>query len=269
MKQILDNKGRFRLLSTLLGMITLLVLSTFQKIAIGTASLALKGFIMPAVIGGVLGFIVGNLLYKNNQLVRRLKMTNKQLEEKVKQRTNELIEKNKKLEALSNTDALTSVANRRHFDSFIRTECKRLSRHKSTMSLILCDIDHFKFYNDTFGHQTGDDCLKQVAELIDSKLRRASDFLARYGGEEFVIVLPDTEIDIAIQIAEQIRKAVKNLNIGNPLSIERCITMSFGVASLSSGDSCATEASELLSKADKAMYIAKETGRNKVCQFSI
>ena len=232
----------------------------------GTASLALKGFVMPAVIGGVIGFIVGNLLYKNYRLVSELKMTNKELEDKVKQRTKELIEKNTMLEELSNTDALTAVANRRHFDVFIRTECKRLSRHESTISLIMCDIDHFKLYNDTFGHQAGDDCLKLVAELIDSKLRRASDLLARYGGEEFVIVLPETEIDMAIKIAEKIRKAVEDLNIENPQSIAKIITMSFGVASLSSGKNCDAETNELISKADKAMYLAKENGRNKVCQ---
>ncbi len=190
------------------------------------------------------------------------------LEDQARERTKELHEKNKLLEDISNTDALTSVANRRHFDSCLSIECKRLSRSRSSMSLIMCDIDHFKTFNDTYGHQAGDECLKNVAAALCSIARRETDFIARYGGEEFVIVLPDTKLEMAVHIAEKARDAVKKLGIPHKNNAhEKVVTMSFGVNSVSSGESNKDCASILISKADEALYAAKEGGRNRVIQL--
>jgi diguanylate cyclase (GGDEF)-like protein len=257
-------------LSTVSGVILLSFLSIFQKIAIGADPFMLKGFIVPTLFGGIAGGIIGNILFKNVQLIQLLKNTNVLLEDQVKERTKELNEKNKLLEDISNTDALTSVANRRHFDSFLSIECKRLSRSTSSLSLIMCDIDHFKIFNDTYGHQAGDECLKNVAAALRSIGRRETDFIARYGGEEFVIVLPDTKLEMAVHIAEKARNAVEKLRIPHKNTAhEKVVTMSFGVTSVSSGDNNKNYASILISKADEALYAAKKGGRNRVIQSKI
>lgn len=177
---------------------------------------------------------------------------------------------NKLLEEFSNTDALTSIANRRYFDSILKRECGRLSRDKLSLSLIMCDIDYFKEYNDTYGHQKGDECLQHIAGAIRSVVRRAIDCVARYGGEEFAIILPGIESDDVIQLAETARKAVESLRIPHDNSeVDTIVTMSFGVASITSQDKKSDCISILVSKADKALYMAKTSGRNKVVQSKI
>lgn len=223
-----------------------------------------KALISPIIIGGVSGAFVGSILFKNMKLIQKLRMANASLDEQVKMRTKELNDKNKELEEMSNTDGLTSVANRRHFDSFLSAECKRASRSSSDLSLIMCDIDYFKMFNDAYGHQAGDECLKSVAKVLATVEKRQSDLIARYGGEEFAIVLPDTNLEMAVQLAEKSRRAVEKLAI--PHEIENhgnIITMSFGVASIlnEGGKNCALP---LISRADKALYMAKKNGRNKV-----
>jgi len=230
----------------------------------------LKGFIIPVLFGGIIGGIIGSILFKNIQLIQQLKNTNLLLEDQVNERTKKLKEKNKQLEDISNTDALTLVANRRHFDSFLSIECKRLSRSTSSLSLIMCDIDHFKIFNDTYGHQAGDECLKNVTTALRSIARREADLIARYGGEEFVIVLPDTKLEAAVFIAEKARNTVEKLRIPHKNTAhEKVVTMSFGVTSVSSGDSNKNYASILISKADEALYVAKKGGRNRVIQSKI
>lgn len=268
MKKIFAKRLRFLSLSTVSGVILLSFLSIFQKMALGANPFVLKGFIVPVLFGGTAGGIIGSILFKNLQLIQQLRNTNVLLEDQVRERTKELNEKNKLLEDISNTDALTSVANRRHFDSFLNIECKRLSRSTSSISLIMCDIDHFKTFNDTYGHQAGDECLKNVAAALRSIARRETDFIARYGGEEFVIVLPDTKLEMAVHIAEKARDAVKKLGIPHKNNAhEKVVTMSFGVSSMSSGESNKDYASILISKADEALYAAKEGGRNRVIQL--
>ncbi|MBW1834915.1 MAG: diguanylate cyclase [Deltaproteobacteria bacterium] len=179
---------------------------------------------------------------------------------------------NKLLEEFSNTDALTSIANRRYFDLILKRECGGLSRAKSSLSLslIMCDIDYFKQYNDTYGHKKGDECLQRIAGAIRSVVRRAIDCIARYGGEEFAIILPGTESDDAEQLAEEVRKAVENLRIPHDNSeVDTIVTMSFGVASITNQDKESDFISILVSKADKALYMAKTSGRNKVVQSKI
>lgn len=240
----------------------LLVLSSIQKLSMGANPLLLKGIFMPIIIGGCIGFTTGLLLNKNNLLVSQLKSTNAMLEQQVKQRTIELSKKNDDLEKLSNTDALTNLSNRRHLDSVLRMECRRLSRVHSNLSLILCDIDYFKQYNDNYGHQAGDDCLKQIAKLMSSNLSRSTDFIARYGGEEFIIVLPDTNLEIATNLAEKMRLSIERMKIKN-FEHNTSVTMSFGVAMLPSQNALINE-SILISKADRALYAAKHNGRNTV-----
>lgn len=179
---------------------------------------------------------------------------------------------NKLLEEFSNTDALTLIANRRYFDSILERECGRLSRDKTSLSLslIMCDIDYFKEYNDTYGHQKGDDCLQHIAGAIRSVVRRATDCVARYGGEEFAIILPGVESDDVMQLAETARKAIENLHILHDSSeVDTIVTLSFGVASITNQDKKLDCISTLVSRADKALYMAKTSGRNKVVQSKI
>ena len=114
----------------------------------------------------------------------------------------ELQKTNRELKRMSVIDGLTQIANRRQFDNTLDTEWRRMSRDKNALSIIMCDVDYFKLYNDTYGHQMGDDCLRSVAACIDQTLNRASDMVARYGGEEFAVILPNTDADGAAHVAE-------------------------------------------------------------------
>lgn len=167
------------------------------------------------------------------------------------------------LSDLAINDGLTGIHNRRYFDEVLTTEWKRTKREKSPLSLIMLDIDFFKKYNDSYGHQAGDECLKQVADTISSTLRRPADLIARYGGEEFVIILPNVEEKRAVQLSEKIRTEILALEIEHKLSsISPFVTASLGVASIVP---CSNSSHEnLLHSADKALYNAKLRGRNCV-----
>lgn len=167
------------------------------------------------------------------------------------------------LRRLSFADGLTGVANRRRFDEVLKQEWGRARRNNSPLSLILLDIDYFKKYNDSLGHQAGDSCLKQVAAVLKENLKRPSDLAARYGGEEFAIVLPNTELQGATHVAEIIRSKIEDLRIYHPGSeIDKRVTVSLGVSCLYPDASNSPEI--LLAKADKALYQAKQAGRNIV-----
>ncbi len=177
--------------------------------------------------------------------------------------TEQLQEANKKLNKLSNTDALTGIANRRLFDEKIEYEWKLARRSQQPLSLIMVDIDHFKNYNDSFGHQAGDECLKQVAAALKHTLRRPADFVARYGGEEFSVIIPETDGKTASEIAETLRSAVAALHIpqARPDNNE-WVTISLGVSScMPNGEQTIQN---LIALADKALYKAKHAGRNRV-----
>ena len=172
---------------------------------------------------------------------------------------------NRELERLSKTDSLTGLKNRGYFEKELLRLGKVMTRcSRDELSLLLIDIDHFKILNDTFGHQAGDQSLKRVAEIISKYARRPEDFAARYGGEEFVIVLPHTDSENAVAIAESIRIEVEESEECRPVP-DHGITISLGIGTMSfnSGnlDSCI---SELISAADKNLYRAKECGRNRV-----
>lgn len=187
---------------------------------------------------------------------------NRQLDDKVRERTEALEEANEKLLTLSTTDELTQLKNRRYFDQAFHTEYRRAYREKFPVAVMMLDIDHFKGLNDTHGHQFGDICLQEVARTIRASVRRPPDLPARYGGEEFVVVLPNTDLDGALTVAETIRNAVSELTVsaGN-LSVR--MTVSIGVASEIPADN--QDGAEILLKAaDESLYRAKEEGRNRV-----
>jgi diguanylate cyclase (GGDEF)-like protein/PAS domain S-box-containing protein/putative nucleotidyltransferase with HDIG domain len=176
-----------------------------------------------------------------------------------------LVEANDLLLKLSSVDGLTGINNRRSFDERLSFEWEKAGNAEipSPLSAILLDVDHFKLYNDHYGHQQGDECLKQVAKLLIRELPRTTDFGARYGGEEFVILLPNTDLVEATNIAEEIRKGILSLEIEHKKSkVSPMITASLGVASMIPCKDAT--AKQLLEYADKALYVAKRHGRNRV-----
>lgn len=176
--------------------------------------------------------------------------------------TNKLDEANAELLRLSTTDALTGIANRRSFDDFLAREWRRCLRMKKSLSLAMLDIDYFKLFNDKYGHQAGDDCLKQVAAQIARAAPRASDLAARYGGEEFMLVLGETDKDGAMWIAERLRQMVAELKIPHYATDSKHVSVSCGVVSVVPDDKLTLEM--LIQSADAALYQAKRDGRDRV-----
>ncbi|KAF7600338.1 MAG: diguanylate cyclase response regulator [Candidatus Dactylopiibacterium carminicum] len=177
--------------------------------------------------------------------------------------TRRLDEANRELLRLSLVDGLTGVANRRQFDESLRREWARGIRTSASLSLLMCDVDCFKQYNDRYGHQRGDECLRQVSQVLESGVRRPADLIARYGGEEFVAILPDTELDGALSVAEEIRSALEARAIPHDASPAGLVTLSIGAASVVPRRDGYTSA-RLLADADAALYRAKQAGRNRV-----
>ena len=168
---------------------------------------------------------------------------------------------NEELQRLATMDGLTQIPNRRRFEEYLNHEWKRTVREQTPLSLILCDIDYFKNYNDTYGHQAGDECLHQIAQRISQALRRPMDLVARYGGEEFVIVLPNTPPEGALHVARNVQNSVLELQIKHSQSlVAECITLSMGIASTHQ----AFSPEALVSIADHALYEAKRQGRNRI-----
>ena len=171
------------------------------------------------------------------------------------------------LRSLAFVDGLTGVRNRRYFDEQLAIEVPRAQRNKQPLSLILLDVDFFKRYNDHYGHQAGDDCLRQLANTFQGCLKRPADLVARYGGEEFVCLLPDTNAQGALRVAESLRLAVMACEIPHAESTAHtCVTVSLGLATLSPEQPVA--AAELLKQADQRLYLAKAQGRNRVVELS-
>lgn len=178
------------------------------------------------------------------------------------QKNAELERANRLLQSLSYVDALTGVPNRRHFDELLDQEWRRALRDESSLCVVLIDVDLFKAFNDNYGHQSGDDCLKHVAVEVSGVLRRGGDLAARYGGEEFGVVLPGTEAPGALIVAEDIRQRVESLKIAHKGSPFQVVTISLGIKAMRPGPKDTPEA--ILVAADKALYKAKEQGRNRV-----
>ncbi len=160
-------------------------------------------------------------------------------------------------------DGLTGVRNRRYFDEHLAIEVARAKRSKLPISLIMIDVDFFKRFNDCYGHQAGDDCLRRLASLFQSCLKRPADFVARYGGEEFVCLLPDTNIQGALTLAEIIREAALACHIEHgESSVSRWVTLSLGVGAMS--PDCSKTSIDFVGLADANLYLAKNRGRNRV-----
>lgn len=167
------------------------------------------------------------------------------------------------LEKLSSTDGLTGIPNRRQFDETLVREWRRATRNHMPISLLLCDIDFFKLYNDHYGHLSGDECLRQLAVVLAASTRRPADLAARYGGEEFVCLLPETDTPGALLAAEQLQKRVEKLNLPHARSsVAPRVTLSIGVATVVPQTD--QHPSELIRHADEQMYKAKKNGRNQV-----
>ena len=202
-------------------------------------------------------------LEQRKKIEHELRGYQEDLEGMVKSRTLELEKVNQQLEQLATTDGLTNLANRRHFDEKYQYEINRSIRFGHPLSLLLCDIDYFKRFNDYYGHQAGDNCLCQVANIFAQVFKRPCDLAARYGGEEFIVLLPGTSIEGAEVAAEKLRMAILNLQIPHVNSLsEPFITISIGTG-------CKTfiqgeTGSFLIELTDKALYKAKENGRNQV-----
>lgn len=174
---------------------------------------------------------------------------------------------NMELEYLAAVDGLTGVANRRRFDQYLQACWQQRSGRDCLFSLIMCDVDYFKLYNDTYGHQMGDQCLQQIATAIQQVVKRPADLVARYGGEEFAIILPLTPLDGAVHVAEAIRQEVRGLGIIHESSLgQSCVTLSIGVASMIPMSQLSP--ASLIAAADSALYQAKLSGRDRVIAYS-
>ena len=170
---------------------------------------------------------------------------------------------NQELQRLVSIDGLTQMANRRCLDEYLDQECKRASREQIPISLVLCDIDFFKNYNDNYGHQEGDHCLQEVAQAISKSTNRPADLVARYGGEEFVIVLPNTDAQGSVNVAIRATEVMRSLKLPHSYSkVAPYVTISCGVATLLPSQEF--EPTDLLKAADQALYKAKAEGRNCV-----
>jgi len=181
--------------------------------------------------------------------------------------TRRLDEANRELTRLSSVDGLTGIANRRQFDEFMVREWARGTRHETEISLLMCDVDFFKQFNDLYGHQAGDECLRAVAQTLAARVKRPTDLVARYGGEEFAVILPDTDIGGARQLAEAMRADVERLAIAHGDGQGGVVTLSIGIA-CRIPDRDRPGSAALIKAADDALYQAKAAGRNCVAAES-
>ncbi|MGI0483941.1 CHASE2 domain-containing protein [Pantanalinema rosaneae CENA516] len=241
----------------------------------------IQGWWIVAVSPG-LALIGSVLLSRSYWAWAALKQANQILELKVQERTQELLEKNHALEQarqaaenanqllehLARTDELTQVANRRFFNEYLNQEWYRMMREQLPLALILLDIDCFKLYNDTYGHPAGDRCLSQVASTLQLTAKRPADRVARYGGEEFAMILPNTPLAGAIQLATEIRAKVQQLQIPHESSyVSAYVTLSLGVVCIVPTPEISL--GQFISKADEALYQAKTQGRDRVVTIEL
>jgi diguanylate cyclase (GGDEF)-like protein len=174
----------------------------------------------------------------------------------------QIVNQMRTIERLSRVDQLTNLPNRRSFDERLNMEWKQAVREQTPISLLMIDLDNFKIINDTHGHQQGDIVLREIANLLTRSFKRPGDFAARWGGEEFVVLLPNTPLDGAVELAEKIRADIEKMTIKAANGSEMKITLSAGVNSLVPGNDSPINA--FFANADKALYLAKESGRNRV-----
>lgn len=229
------------------------------------------------VVSPMLAFALAGLLSRSYWVVQVLKQANQQLEQKVQERTQELIEKNqaleqarlqaetanRALERLARIDDLTQVANRRYFNEALQQEWRRMKRTQLPLSLILLDVDCFKLYNDTYGHPAGDECLARIANALQASVQRSTDFVARYGGEEFAILLPNTPLLGAVQVATKVQLSVKQLAMPHAgSSVSSFVTLSIGLVCVE--PRLLSSPTQLIQRTDEALYQAKSAGRDRI-----
>lgn len=199
------------------------------------------------------------------KLRQNLQAQNQQLQQEIQQRQEveaKLQKANAQLKRLATLDSLTQVANRHRFDEYFNQVWRISRREQWVLSLLLCDVDYFKLYNDTKGHQAGDECLYQVAQAMKQVVKRPADLVARYGGEEFAVILPNTPAQGALQVAKFIQSSLAHLELTHPRSpIKNSVTLSIGVSSTVPCHHISPE--KLIAAADQALYQAKETGRDR------
>jgi diguanylate cyclase (GGDEF)-like protein len=195
------------------------------------------------VVGSFLGLIISLLLDKTIRDNQRIRAATQELER------------------LANLDGLTQIANRRTFEAHLQQEWARAMRDKNSLTLILCDVDHFRAYNETYGHQAGDDCLRQLALVLDRTAKRPGDLAARYGGEEFAIVLPNTNRSGGVVVAQSIQELVSHLPLPQPEEANP-ISVSLGVATVVPSQEFSS--AMLIELCDRALFLAKERGRNQI-----
>ena len=203
---------------------------------------------------------IGDLSQSFSVMSSQLRKSFSTLEKRIEERTIEIIQLNQELRGLANIDGLTQVANRRFFDCHLKQQWEQLRQKQQPLTLMLCDVDHFKQYNDTYGHLAGDHCLQKIAQTITQIVHRPSDVVARYGGEEFAIILSNTHVNKAVQIAQRINASLQEMAIPHDTSEGKSVTVSIGIATAIPNAESIPEA--LIGAADSALYTAKSKGRN-------
>lgn len=239
-----------------------------RAFAVGGADYVTKPFRVEEVLARIRHQLM--IQYLQHQLAeqnQKLTQQNVQLQQEiyVRQQVEAALQcANQKLQQLVCLDGLTGVANRRHFDEYLQQEWQRSLLEQSALSLILCDLDFFKSFNDTYGHPAGDVCLRLVAQAIHRAVRKPNDMVFRYGGEEFAVVLPDTDGEGALQVARAIQHEVQQLKLTHDCSLaSNIVTLSMGITSQIPNQDFSLEM--LLAATDKSLYHAKQTGRNRYC----
>jgi diguanylate cyclase (GGDEF)-like protein len=236
----------------------------------GLASMVVTGIAVCAIAVASTAISLHKTDLTRKEAMAQIRALNARLDRQEEERKQQLAQShaelsaaNKLLEQLSQHDGLTGVANRRYFDKYLEGQIAIARRHNRSVALVLCDVDVFKAYNDHYGHQAGDECLKQVAAAVQSCSRRTADIVARYGGEEFALILPETTLKGAARVAETARYAVAQLKIPHGYSpAGPHVSISGGVAAtLWQGE---TTAQQLIAAADKMLYEAKRLGRNRM-----
>lgn len=216
----------------------------------------------------VRGFEVGAVDYvtkpfQQKELLARIQthLTIRNLQRELLIQKTSLEKANEELKRLAIIDDLTQVANRRRLEDYLQKEWKRGVREQIPLSIILCDIDFFKQYNDTYGHVVGDQCLKQVAQALNQAVKRPADLVARYGGEEFMVILPNTPLEGSLKVARDIQKTLQHFKINHEASsISQHVTLSIGIANTIPEN--IYQPTTLIKAADAALYTAKQNGRN-------
>lgn len=209
---------------------------------------------------------IGDLSRSFSTMTHQLKESFTTLEKRVEERTLEIIQLNQELRGLANIDGLTQTANRRYFDHYLDQEWHRHARERQPLTLMLCDVDHFKGYNDTYGHLAGDRCLQQVAKVLTQNIRRPTDLVARYGGEEFAIVLSGTNTHRGIDLAQKISQTLREVQITHSASEKKHVTVSIGIATVIPNSQ--SDPHVLVASTDQALYAAKAEGRDCYCVAS-